>query len=119
MRAAVAERYGPPDVIELREVPRPVPSADELLVRVEAASVNRADLDAIYPRWNFLRLFSGIRRPRQTGVGLDVAGMVEAVGPDVTRFKPGDRVFADLYPHGAGAFAEFACARERLSLIHI
>ncbi len=113
MRAAVRERYGPPEVVEVRQVERPVASADGVLIRVRAASVNRADLDAIYPRWQFLRLFSGLRRPRQKRVGLDVAGVVEAVGPDVGRFKVGDRVFADLFNSGAGAFAEYALAPER------
>jgi NADPH:quinone reductase-like Zn-dependent oxidoreductase len=82
-------------------------------VRVHAASVNRADLDGLTPRWIFVRLFLGFRRPRVTYLGLDVAGVVEAVGEEVTRFKVGDRVFADLFAYRAGAFAEYACAPER------
>lgn len=82
-------------------------------MRVHAASVNRSDLDGIIPRWAFLRLFTGIRRPRVHGVGLDVAGVVETVGEGVTRFKVGDRVFADLSSYGSGAFAEYACAPEK------
>ena len=84
-----------------------------MLVRVEAAAVNRADLDGLYPRWAFTRLFMGPPTPRQKSVGLDMAGMVEAVGPDVTRFKPGDRVFGDMFAFGVGAFAEYVCAPER------
>jgi NADPH:quinone reductase-like Zn-dependent oxidoreductase len=113
MQAALRYRYGNPDVVELREVDRPEPGAGEILVRVRVASVNRADLDGIEPRPGFLRLFLGLRAPRNPRVGIDVAGVVEAVGPDVTRFRPGDEVFADLYPSGGGAFAEFACASER------
>ena len=113
MKAAMRDRYGPPDVVEVRDVDTPVPEADQVLVRVEAASVNRADLDGLYPRWAFTRLFMGPRTPRQKRVGLDVAGTVEAVGPTVTRFKPGDRVFGDMFAFGGGAFAEFACAPER------
>ena len=113
MRAAMRDRYGSPDVVEIREVERPTPVGDEVLVRVHAASVNRADLDGLYPRWAFVRLMSGLRRPRDGRLGLDVAGVVEAVGPDATRFAPGDRVFADLFAFGLGAFAEFACAPER------
>jgi NADPH:quinone reductase-like Zn-dependent oxidoreductase len=107
------DRYGPPDVIELREVERPVPTGDQVLVRVRAASVNRADLDGLGPRPGFIRPIIGMRAPRNPRTGIDVAGIVESVGPDATRFKPGDAVFADLYSHGAGAFAEYACAREK------
>jgi NADPH:quinone reductase-like Zn-dependent oxidoreductase len=113
MKAAYRDRYGTPDVVELREVERPTPSDDEVLVRVRAASVNRADLDGLTPKPSFVRLFIGLRAPRNHRLGLDVAGVVEAVGPAVTRFRPGDEVFADLYSHGMGAFAEYACVRER------
>ncbi len=115
MKAAVRERYGTPDVVHLADIDRPVPSEDQVLVRVRAASVNRADLDGLTPRPAFARLFMGLRAPRNHGVGIDVAGVVEAVGPAVTRFKPGDQVFADLfaYARGVGAFAEFVCAREK------
>jgi NADPH:quinone reductase-like Zn-dependent oxidoreductase len=113
VKAAFQDRYGGPDVVEVRDVETPVPSEDRVLVRVRAASVNRADLDGMRPRWQFIRLFSGLRRPRQPRVGLDVAGVVEAVGAEVTRFKPGDRVFGDLFLYGQGAFAEFVCAREK------
>lgn len=110
MKAAMRERYGSPDVVELRDVDIPVPGDDQVLVRVHAASVNRADLDLLYPKPGFTRLFLGMRRPRDGRIGCDAAGVVEAVGAGVTRFRPGDRVFADLYPYGLGAFAEYACA---------
>ena len=113
MQAAVRDRYGSPDVVEVREVDRPTPVDDEVLVRVRAASVNRADLDGITPRPSFVRLFIGLRAPRDHRLGLDVAGVVESVGPDVTRFRPGDGVFADLFAFGQGAFAEYVCAPER------
>ena len=113
MKAAVRDRYGPPEVVEIRDVDRPTPSSDQVLVRVGAASVNRADLDGLYPRWKFTRLFTGLRRPRDRRVGLDVAGTVESVGPDATRFSPGDEVFGDLFTFGQGAFAEYVCAPEK------
>ncbi len=116
MKAAVRDRYGPPDVMRVVEVDRPVPVGDQVLVRVEAASINRADLDLLYPKPGFARLFLGLRRPRERRIGCDVAGVVEAVGPGVTRFRPGERVFGDLYPFGLGSFAEFACAPERAFL---
>ncbi|HEX2221143.1 MAG TPA: NAD(P)-dependent alcohol dehydrogenase [Candidatus Limnocylindria bacterium] len=114
MRAAYADRYGPPDVVGIREVERPTPSGDQVLVRVRAASVNRADLDGLKPKPGFMRLFMGMRAPRNHDVGIDAAGVVEAVGPDVTRFRPGDEVMTDLFAAGKfGAFAEYVCAREK------
>jgi len=113
MLAAVRDRYGSPDVVELREVERPTPVDDEVLVRVRAASVNRADLDGIDPRPSFVRLFIGFRAPRNPRIGLDVAGVVERVGPGATLFRPGDEVFGDLFAFGQGAFAEYVCAPER------
>jgi NADPH:quinone reductase-like Zn-dependent oxidoreductase len=113
MRAAVRDRYGPPEIVRLEDVDTPVPVDDQVLVRVQAASVNRADLDGLTPRPGFVRLFIGVRTPRNRFVGIDVAGIVESVGPGVTRFKPGDRVFGDMFSFGAGAFAEFTRAPER------
>jgi NADPH:quinone reductase-like Zn-dependent oxidoreductase len=113
MKAAFRDRYGSPDVVELRDVETPVPADDQVLVRVRAASVNRADLDGLAPRPAFARLFMGLRAPRNHRLGLDAAGVVEAVGSAVTRFRPGDEVFADLFVHGQGAFAEYVCAPEK------
>jgi NADPH:quinone reductase-like Zn-dependent oxidoreductase len=113
MKAAVQERYGRPEVVRVAEIDRPVPAEGQVLVRVKAASVNRADLDGLIPKPGFVRLFLGLRAPRNQKVGIDAAGVVEAVGPSVTRFKPGDEVFADLFAYGGGAFAEYACAKEK------
>ena len=113
MKAAVQDRYGSPEVVEIRELDVPVPTDDQVLVRVQAASVNRADLDGIVPKPGFVRLFRGLRAPKDIRIGLDAAGVVESVGPTVTRFKPGDRVFADLYTGGSGSFAEYVCAPEK------
>ena len=114
MKAAFAPRYGTPDVVGLREVERPTPTRDEILVRVRAASVNRADLDGLKPKPGFLRLFMGIRAPRNQAIGIDAAGVVVAVGPDATRFKPGDAVMTDLFAAGRfGAFADYVCAPEK------
>ena len=113
MKAAVRDRYGPPSVVEIREIPTPEPTGDQVLVRVKAASVNRADLDGLYPRWQFLRLFLGLRAPRNKRLGIDVAGVVEAVGPRATRFKAGETVFGDLYEYGSGAYAEYVSVPEK------
>jgi NADPH:quinone reductase-like Zn-dependent oxidoreductase len=116
MQAAIRERYGSVDTVRLDEVDRPVPTADQILVRVKAASVNRADLDLLGPEPGFVRLFLGVRAPRDRGIGCDVAGVVEETGPAATRFEVGDRVFGDMYPFGLGAFAEFKVAPERAFL---
>ena len=88
MRAAICDRYGTPDVVRLEAVDTPTPGEGEVLVRVQAASVNRADLDGIQPRPAFVRLFIGLRAPRNTRLGIDVAGTVEAIGPGTTRRLP-------------------------------
>jgi NADPH:quinone reductase-like Zn-dependent oxidoreductase len=114
MKAARQYRYGSPDVVVLEDVDVPVPSDGQVLVRIRAASVNRADLDGLKPRPGFIRPFLGFRAPRNPSVGVDAAGVVESVGAGVTRFKPGDEVFGDLFVGGlGGAFAEYVCAPER------
>jgi NADPH:quinone reductase-like Zn-dependent oxidoreductase len=107
MRAIVSERYGPPDVLELRDVDRPVVEDDRVLVRVHASSVNPAEWYRVHGPF-FARIADGLRRPKQTAVGADLAGRVEAVGRDVKEFQPGDEVFGT----GLGAWAEYALARE-------
>src|SRR3954466_5731872 len=111
MRAAWREVYGGPDGVSVRELEKPVPAADEVLVRVRAASVNRADLDGLYPRWGFIKLFLGLRAPRDRSkpLGIDVAGTVESVGESVVEFRPGEDVFGDISAFGSGAFAEYVC----------
>jgi NADPH:quinone reductase-like Zn-dependent oxidoreductase len=113
VKAAIRDRYGPPEIVRIGEVPVPVPRQGEVRVRVHATSVNRADLDNLYARWAFLRLFLGLRRPRARRLGIDVAGVVDSVGPGVTRLQPGDRVFGDLFPHGQDAYSELVCAPEQ------
>jgi NADPH:quinone reductase-like Zn-dependent oxidoreductase len=114
MKAALRDRYGGPDVVQLGDVDVPVPSDDQVLVRVRAASVNRADLDGLLPKPSVMRLFMGLRAPRSHRIGLDVAGVVESAGASVTRFRPGDEVFGDMFLFGeqGGAFAEYVCAPE-------
>jgi NADPH:quinone reductase-like Zn-dependent oxidoreductase len=112
MRAIVRYVYGSPDVLQLQDIDKPVVKDDEVLVRVRAAGVNMADVDYLRGQPAAARLVTGLRRPRNRGLGLDVAGQVEAVGKSVTQFQPGDEVFGDLTEHGFGAFAEYACAPE-------
>jgi NADPH:quinone reductase-like Zn-dependent oxidoreductase len=113
VKAALRDRYGPPDVVQLWDVDRPTPSDGQVLVRIKAASVNRADLDGLTPRPSFARLFMGLRAPRSHSIGVDAAGIVESVGPGVMQLKPGDEVFGDMFIGGQGSFAEYVCAPER------
>ncbi|MGD2102864.1 MAG: NAD(P)-dependent alcohol dehydrogenase [Acidimicrobiia bacterium] len=113
MRAVTHDRYGRSEVARVTEVPTPIPVDDEVLVRVRASSLNTADLDHMRGRPLMARLATGLRRPRTARVGLDVAGTVEKVGPDVTRFREGDEVWADLFDQGHGSLAEYVCAPER------
>ena len=105
MKAAIYTSYRPADVIQITDVEKPVPKDDEVLIKVRAASVNPLDWRLMKGEPRFLRLFFGLRKPRLGRPGIDVAGEVEAVGRNVTQFKPGDEVFGAC----RGAFAEYAC----------
>ena len=111
MKAIVYTKYGPPDVLELKEIPRPIPKDSEVLVHVHAASVNSWDWDLLRGK-PFLNRIGGLFRPKYNILGCDIAGTVETVGKTVKRFHRGDEVFGDLSNSGFGGFAEFACARE-------
>ena len=112
MKAVVMERYGTPDVLELRDVAKPTPKAGEVLVRVHAASVNDWDWAMLRGTSFLIRILNGLFTPKVRIIGCDIAGRVEAVGEDVKAFQPGDEVYGDLSMSGFGAFAEYACAPE-------
>ena len=113
MKAAVRDRFGAPsEVVELRELDMPVPAEGEVLVRVRASSVNIADWYSVVGRPWVGRMQTGLRGPKSNRIGTDYAGVVEAVGPGVTRFAAGDEVFGGK----DGAFAEYVCAREDRSI---
>ena len=105
MKTAIYNRYGPPDVVQITEVAKPVPKDNEVLIRVRAASVNPLDWHFMRGTPYMLRAMAGLRRPKEKRLGVDVAGEVEAVGGNVTQFKAGDEVFGVC----RGAFAEYAC----------
>ncbi|KAM3114015.1 NAD(P)-dependent alcohol dehydrogenase [Phormidesmis sp. 146-33] len=113
MKAIVQSKYGSADVLSLKDVDKPVVRDNGVLVRVRAASVNAGD-------WHLMRgnpfpirlMFGGLLKPKIKILGFDVAGQIEAIGKDVTQFKPGDEVFGDLSECGFGAFAEYVCATE-------
>ena len=110
MKAIVYTKYGPPDVLELREVAKPTPRDDEVLINVQAVSVNRSDWEGLRGKPLYARI-GGLLRPRHQILGSDVAGRVEMVGRNVRRFRVGDEVFGDILGR-LGGFAEYVCARE-------
>jgi NADPH:quinone reductase-like Zn-dependent oxidoreductase len=107
MKAFRYERYGPPQSLRMVEVQKPVPKADEILVNVRAASINAADWHVLRGKPLFSRVTLGLLRPKHQILGGDVAGEVADVGAGVTRFKPGDEIYANLLDHGFGGFADF------------
>ena len=111
MKAIVYKKYGPPEVLVLTDIKKPVPKPNEVLVKVHAASINSWDWDMVRGKPWIVRLW-GLFSPRINVLGADIAGIVESVGDDVTKFKPGDEVFGDLAESGWGGYAEYTCAHE-------
>ncbi len=118
MKAIVATQYGTPDVLELQEVEKPVPQANEILIRVHTTTVSAGDFRmrsfTVPPLlWIPARIALGITKPKQPILGMELAGEVESVGQDVTRFKAGDQVFASTLAHNFGGYAEYKCLPEQ------
>lgn len=123
MKAVVCTRYGPPDVLELKDVKKPTPKKDEILVKIYATTAHVGDarirrFDVPGPAWQRIaaRLYLGVTRPRNAILGMDLAGEVEAVGLDVRRFKVGDQVFASTVTAGFGGYAEYTCLPEDITV---
>ena len=111
MKAVVYHKYGSPDVLRLEDIPKPQPKDNEVLVKVDAVSINSWDWDMLTGRPLEYRFISGLLKPKSNKLhGCDIAGKVEAVGTKVRHFREGDEVFGDLSEGGWGAFAEYVCA---------
>jgi NADPH:quinone reductase-like Zn-dependent oxidoreductase len=110
LKAIVYTKYGPPEVLQLKEVAKPTPRDDEVLIKVQAVSVNRSDWEGLRGKPLYARI-GGLLKPRHQILGSDVAGRVEMAGRNVRRFRPGDEVFGDVLGR-LGGFAEYVCARE-------
>ncbi|MFC1915703.1 NAD(P)-dependent alcohol dehydrogenase [Chloroflexota bacterium] len=111
MKAIVYTKYGPPDVLQLKEVEKPAPKDDEVLIKVHAASINDWDWGLLRGKPFVNRLLFGLLKPHKI-LGCDIAGRVEGVGRNVKQLQPGDEVFGDISGCGFGGFAEYVCARE-------
>jgi NADPH:quinone reductase-like Zn-dependent oxidoreductase len=117
MKAVIYTSYGPPEVLRLAEVAKPVPNEHEVLIKVQATTVTVGDTrmrSFTVPRGQWLpaRLYLGIRRPKRPILGMELAGEIEAAGKEVTRFRPGDAVFASTFEVGWGGYAEYKCLPE-------
>ena len=113
MKAAVYTKYGSPtEVLELREVEKPIPKDNEVLVKVHASSINSWDWDLVRGIPRIYRIMFGLLKPKYIIPGIDIAGKVEAVGGNVKKLKPGDDVFGDISEYDFGGFAEYVCVKE-------
>ena len=111
MKAIINNIYGPPEVLQLMEVPKPIPKDDEVLIKINASTVNRTDTGFRNPEYFIVRLVGGLFKPKNKILGSELAGEVEAIGKDVKTFKPGDEVFG-LSTYKFGTHAEYICVKE-------
>lgn len=109
MQAIVFPEYGSPDVLQLKEVDKPTPNDDQVLVKIIAAAANPLDWHRMRGAPFLVRLTDGLRKPKNPRLGADIAGRVEAVGRNVTQFQPGDAVFGEIGAYGHGGFGEYVC----------
>ncbi len=113
MKAIIYSKYGPPDVLQLKEVEKPTPKEDEVLVKVFATAVNDYDWSMVRGKPYLYRLLFGIIKPKRKIPGMELAGIIEALGTNATSFELGDAVYGDISGYGFGSFAEYVCINEK------
>jgi NADPH:quinone reductase-like Zn-dependent oxidoreductase len=123
MKAMIYTQYGPPEVLHLTDLPKPVPGDKEVLVKIHATTVTIGDcrmrsFTVPIEQWLFARMYLGVFRPRRPVLGMELAGEIESVGREVTRFKPGDAIFASTFNAGWGGYAEYKCFPENGVIAH-
>jgi len=116
MKASVNTKYGLPDVLQIKEIPKPIPKDNEVLVKIHATTVNRTDCGFRRPDYFIVRLFNGLFKPRKHILGSEFAGEIESIGKNVTLFKTGDEVFG-LSTYKFGTHAEYVCVNEKKSIV--
>jgi NADPH:quinone reductase-like Zn-dependent oxidoreductase len=117
MKAIVLEKYGSPDYLKVKEIEKPVPKEDEVLIKVHAAALNDWDWQALCAKPFANRLLFGLFKPKLDVLGCDISGLIEAVGKNAKKFKPGDKVYGDLCECGFGGFAEYVTAKENALIL--
>ncbi|MFE3846190.1 alcohol dehydrogenase catalytic domain-containing protein [Thermoplasmatota archaeon] len=113
MKAVVYEKYGSPEVHQLKEVEKPVPNENGILVKIHASAINSSDSTLTRGKPFLGRLWQGFLKPKNKTLGSDIAGQVEAIGSNIKEFKPGDEVFGDIGDIGFGGFAEYVTVSEK------
>lgn len=115
MKASVNTIYGPPEVLQIKDVPKPIPNENEVLIKIHSTTVNRTDCGFRKPEYLIVRIISGLFKPKKTILGSELAGEIEAIGKDVKTFKQGDEIFG-LSTFDFGAHAEYICMLEQKSI---
>lgn len=118
MKAIVCSKYGQPEVLQFKDIDKPLPNDDEILIKVHASSINSADHRMMLAKPFLVRFMGeGLLKPKKSVPGIDMAGVVEAVGSSVKKFKPGDEVFGDVHESKIGAYAEYVCVSESGNIV--
>jgi len=120
MKAIICTKYGPPSVLKINEINKPIQKDDEVLIKIHASSINSADHRTMLAKPFFVRFMGGgFLKPKKNVPGIDVSGVVEEIGNNVKEYKPGDKVFGDIYDSETGAYAEYVCVNEKANIVKI
>ena len=113
MKAIICDKYGLPSDLQLKEIPKPVPKENEVLIKIKATSINDYDWRMVIGEPKIYRLLFGLRKPKHPIPGMELSGIVEQVGKQIGKFKTGDAVYGDISEYGFGTYAEYICINEK------